>query len=53
MIYKDTESGEVVTERELRAEFETLRHESPEEHDYSFTEYIRNCTDKNGFLEVV
>lgn len=52
-LYRCTESGEILTEAQLQAEFETLKAEEPEEYDYSFTEYIKNCTSKNGFLEKI
>lgn len=46
----DTETGGIVSEAVLRAEFEQLKAEQPEEYPYSFPAYIRNCTSKNGFL---
>ena len=49
--FRDTESGDIVTIDELRAEFENLKASDPETFDYDFPAYIRNCTDKNGFLE--
>ena len=48
--YRDTERGALVSEAQLQAEFERLRDEQPDEYNYSFTEYIRNATSKNGFL---
>lgn len=51
--FKDTNTGEIITEEELRKEFEELEKETPEEYDYSFGNYIRNCTDKNGTLEEI
>ena len=51
--FRDTNTGEIITEEELRKEFEELKKEAPEEYDYSFGNYIRNCTDKNGTLEEV
>ena len=39
MIFK-TESGETVTAEELKAEFEQLQREQPEEYNYSFNDYI-------------
>lgn len=51
--YLDTESGEVLTEAALLAEFEPLKAQSPDEYPYSFAAYVRNCTDKNGFLEEI
>lgn len=49
----DTETRNSVTESELLAEFTTLKSENPEEYPYSFNQYLRNCTDKNGFLREV
>lgn len=49
----DTETGKSVTESELLAEFTTLKTENPEEYPYNFNQYLRNCTDKNGFLREV
>lgn len=49
--YRDTETGEIIPESVLQAEFNRLRAEDPETYNYSFFDYIRNCTDKNGFLE--
>ena len=49
-LYKCTESDEILTETQLQAEFETLKAEEPEIYNYSFAEYIKNCTSKNGFL---
>ena len=52
-LYKCTESDEILTEAQLKAEFETLKAEDPKTYDYNFTDYIKNCTSKNGFLEEV
>ena len=52
-LYRCTESGEILTEAQLQAEFETLKTEEPETYDYNFADYIKNCTSKNGFLEVL
>lgn len=49
-IFFDTETRETITETELKAEFDELKAHDPETYDYSFTDYIRNCTDKNGVL---
>ena len=51
-MFIDINSGEIVTANQLREEFEMLRHEQPDEYNYSFEEYIRNCkTENNGTLE--
>ena len=47
---RDTNTGEIITEEELRKEFEELKKETPEEYDYSFNQYLLNCTSKNGML---
>lgn len=51
--YKDIESGDIITEAELQAEFAEMQAENPDEYNYTFPEYIRNCTAKNGFLEEI
>ena len=43
----------IVTEKELLKTFEHLRREQPDEYNYSFENYIRNRTDKNGTLEEI
>ena len=48
--FKDTESGEIITESALMAEFDGLKAEDPDIYDYNFYDYVRNCTSKNGFL---
>ena len=52
-LYRCTESGEILIEAQLKAEFETLKAEEPETYNYNFVDYIKNCTSKNGFLEVL
>ena len=52
-LYRDTENGNVLTESQLKAEFETLKANEPTTYDYTFSQYIKNCTSKNGFLEEV
>ena len=48
--FRDTNTGEIITEEDLRKEFEELKKETPEEYDYSFNQYLLNCTSKNGML---
>ena len=48
--FRDISTGEIITEEELRKEFEELKKETPEEYDYSFNQYLLNCTSKNGML---
>lgn len=45
----DTETGELLTERNV---FDTYVINYPNR-EITFMEYIRNCIDKNGFLEEV
>lgn len=52
-LYRDLETGNTITRAELERVFETLRSESPEEYDYSFSRYIMECTGKNGTLEEI
>ena len=46
----DCESGEIVTREQLFSEFSMLKSEQPDEYNYSFADYIRNCESKNGTL---
>ena len=48
--FRDTNTGEIITEEELRKEFEELKKETPEEYNCSFNQYLLNCTSKNGML---
>lgn len=50
MKYFDIETQEIVTEEELKEQFETLKAEQPEEYDFDFKVYRNNCTSKNGTL---
>ena len=43
--FRDTSTGEIITEEELRKEFEKLKKETPEEYDYSFNQYLLNCSE--------
>ena len=52
-LFRDTENGETITESQLKAEFETLKAEEPETYSYNFNEYLKNCTSKIGFLELI
>ena len=51
VIYRD-EYGYIITEEELRDEFEFFRKRGETEAK-NFVEYVRNCTDKNGTLEEI
>lgn len=52
MKYWDTEHSVIVTETELREEFEKLSNCGGTDAT-TFTEYVRNCTGKNGTLEII
>lgn len=43
--FRDINTGEIITEEELRKEFEELKKELPEEYDYSFNQYLLNCSE--------
>ena len=51
--FRDLEFDIVVTEEELLRTFKHLQREQPDEYNYSFENYIRNCTDKDGTLEEI
>lgn len=44
------EENHIITESKLKSEFEELKVKQPEEYNYSFYQYILNCTSKNGTL---
>ena len=43
--FRDISTGEIITEEELRKEFEKLKKETTEEYDYSFNQYLLNCSE--------
>lgn len=43
--FRDTNTGEIIIEEDLRKEFEEFRRTIPEEYDYSFNQYIQNCSE--------
>ena len=43
--FRDTNTGEIITEEKLRKEFEELKKETPEEYDHSFNQYLLNCSE--------
>ena len=51
--FRDLEFDIIVTEEELLRTFKHLQREQPDEYNYSFENYIRNCTDKDGTLEEI
>ena len=51
-MYRDIESGEIVTESQLFAEYKRFQQEQPDEYNYSFSDYVQNClVENNGTLE--
>lgn len=51
-MYQD-EDGRLWSIGQLWDEFEDLKEIDPETYDYSFEQYIENCTSKNGSLTIV
>lgn len=51
--FRDLEFDIIVTEEELLRTFKHLQREQPDEYNYSFENYIRNCIDKDGTLEKI
>ena len=51
--FRDLEFDIIVTEEELLKTFKHLQREQSDEYNYSFENYIRNCTDKDGTLEEI
>ena len=51
--FRDLEFDIIVTEEELLRTFRHLQREHPDEYNYSFENYIRNCTDKDGALSEI
>ena len=51
--FRDLEFNTIITEEELLKTFKHLQREQPDEYNYSFENYIRNCTDKDGTLEEI
>ena len=53
-MYFDIESNEIITTEQLYAEYMENLENLPEEFNYTFPEYIRNClTNNNGSLEKI
>lgn len=53
-MFRDIESGEIVTIKQLEKEYNENRRNLPEEFNYSFIDYIKNCmTENNGTLEKI
>ena len=51
--FRDLEFDIIVTEEELLRTFRHLQRERPDEYNYSFENYIRNCIDKDGTLSEI
>lgn len=51
--FRDLEFDIIVTEEELLRTFRHLQREQPDEYNYSFENYIRNRTDKDGTLSEI
>ena len=51
--FRDLEFDIIVAEEELLRTFKHLQREQPDEYNYSFENYIRNCVDKDGTLEEI
>ena len=52
-VFYDIEKKCIVHEFDLVFEFAMLKSEDPETYDYSLSDYIRNCTCKNGTLDLL
>lgn len=53
-MYRDTETGAILSKDELQWEYNENADDIAENSGASsFREWLRNCTSKNGFLEVV
>ena len=52
IMYRDTESGEILSREDLRKEYEDL-YNKKETETPTFWKYLRNCLDKNGTLEEI
>lgn len=54
MLYRDTENNKIYEEHELFLEYLLNREEIEQDSGArNFVEWLRNATNKNGFLEVV
>ena len=52
VLFKDLESGEIISKYDLEKEYEIL-YKNGETEIPTFTGYIRNCLSKNGTLEII
>ena len=50
--FRDTENGEIITLSQLKREYKDL-YESGETEAETFEDYLRNCLDRDGFLEEI
>lgn len=54
MLFYDIESKEIITEKQLYSEYIENKNALPDEYNYPFSDYIRNClTTSNGTLEII
>jgi len=53
MIFIDLETNNLVAELTIKAEFDLLKEQNPQEYDYTFGEYLANACGKNGFLKAL
>lgn len=54
LLFHDIESNEIITEKQLFIEYTENKNALPDEYNYSFSDYIRNClTINNGTLEII
>lgn len=49
-LFLDCESNEFITEDTLKAEFICMQSWQPQEYNFPFSDYVKNCTSKNGTL---
>lgn len=46
----EDENGNIITLAELQQEFTEKQKNDPDTYNYTFNNYVYNCTDKNGTL---
>lgn len=49
-MFYDTENREYIDDNYLAFVFDELKKDDPETYNYSFAQYVNNCTSKNGTL---
>ena len=50
--FRDTESGDIITLSQLKAEYKQLYRDGETEAE-TFSDYLKNCLDQDGFLEEI